>query len=48
MLTPLGDLVAALVAHPVQEDVVHGQAVHPQGRVLAVAGDEPVDARLAA
>ena len=38
----LGDLVASLVPHPVQQDVFHRQAAPEQAGVLAVAGNHPV------
>ena len=38
----IGDLIAALIAHPVQQDVLHGQPPPEQPGVLAVAGHQPV------
>ncbi len=40
------DLVAPLIPHPVQQHVVHGQAVLEQGSVLPVAGEDVVVALL--
>jgi hypothetical protein len=37
-----GDGVAALVAHPVEEDVLHRKAPIEEAAVLAIAGNEPV------
>ena len=38
----VGNLVDTFITHPVEKDLLHGQSVPEQPRILAVAGDQPV------